>query len=133
MRTSGPSIATLLEDLATAGHVVERRLPAISVFLPELARLGPTFTATLRDGRLAGLTDWNARPTCGYGPPRQSPTIDGSRRLRPTVTARRPVPGCGSAVGPTCPARLATTPRPATRGRSRATRSATSRYREYRW
>ncbi|WP_084210787.1 MlaD family protein [Pseudonocardia acaciae] len=78
VREDGPSVAALLGDLGTVTHVVATRLPAISQFLPELARVGPAAALIVKDGKAQVLADLYPRPSCDYGTPRRSPTIDGS-------------------------------------------------------
>jgi virulence factor Mce-like protein len=78
VRRNGPSVGLLLGDLATTAHVAAVRTPAMSRFLPGLARFGPLVSTIVRDGKVKTLVDVYPRPTCDYGTPRRPPTIGGS-------------------------------------------------------
>lgn len=72
---NGATIGRLIDDMATVSEVPGDRLPALSQLLPNLAKLGPTAQATIRDGKLQVLADAYPRPNCDYGGKRPLPTV----------------------------------------------------------
>jgi virulence factor Mce-like protein len=82
VRENDSKAGALVGNLVSVTDVVSDRLPAISQFLPLMARLGPAFGQVVHSGKVDVLIDLYPRPVCDYGTPRRAPQIGGSPPTR---------------------------------------------------
>jgi virulence factor Mce-like protein len=82
VRENQSDAGSLIGNLVDVTDVVSDRLPAISQFLPLMAKLGPALGTVIHDGKVNVLIDLYPRPVCDYGTPRRAPQIGGSPPTR---------------------------------------------------
>jgi virulence factor Mce-like protein len=78
IKENGSAAGSFLGNLVSVTDVVDDRLPAISQFLPNLSKIGPTASGFITNSSINALADLYPRPTCDYGTPRRLPQLAGS-------------------------------------------------------